>query len=191
MVSDEVLVTRAKAGAQEAFEELVKRYRALVCYVVLQLAPNSQEVEDITQDVFISAFSSIDLFDPHKASFKTWLFSIVRRRCVDWLRRSKKTIPLYTSGERDCHNKGNRQPEDALQAVEFMDTMLRAFASLSEEQRLCLALQSLEGFSYKEIAEVMGIPIGTVRSRIAVSRKRLLEYLSDNAEDDVTCGVKK
>ncbi|HZD59772.1 MAG TPA: sigma-70 family RNA polymerase sigma factor [Anaerolineae bacterium] len=186
MVSDEVLVAKAKIGTKEAFEELVKRYRALVYHAVLQVISSPQEAEDTTQEVFVSAFSSLESFDPQRASFKTWLFSIVKRRCVDWLRNSKKAVPMDEFAT-DVTQKIASQPEKALEATELKDALKRAFVSLSEEQRLCLALQSLQGFSYKEIAEIMDIPIGTVRSRIANARKKLLESLSDNVEDDAIC----
>lgn len=191
MYSDEVLVAQAISGKQEAFEELVIRYRALVYYVVIQTVTNQQEAEDIAQDVFISAFGTLKGFDSSKACFKTWLFNIVKKRCIDWLRKPKRAFSTHEEILGESNMQASENPENALINKEFHQALKRAFKSLGEEQRLCLALKSIEGLSYTEIAQIVGIPVGTVRSRISNARKNLIKQRTFPKEDGIQCDVAK
>ncbi|MBE0447727.1 MAG: sigma-70 family RNA polymerase sigma factor [Actinobacteria bacterium] len=191
MISDEVLVEQAKLGKGEAFEELVRRYRVLVYFIVVHTVGDSQEAEDVVQDVFMSAFTSIKQFDPGRASFKTWLFSIIKRRSIDSLRSLKRRFPLREEFLNEMSAGSGQGPEEFFAGIELKDALNRALLSLSKEQRLCLILQSMEGLSYEEIAKVAGVPVGTVRSRISAARKKLLKYVSYLLEDGISCDATK
>ncbi|OIO85547.1 MAG: hypothetical protein COW32_09815 [Candidatus Aquicultor secundus] len=191
MYSDEVLVVQAISGKQEAFEELVIRYRALVYYVIMQTITDPQEAEDIVQDVFVSAFGTLNGFDSSKACFKTWLFNIVKKRSIDWLRKPKRALSVHEEVLAEMDIQARENPENAFIDKEFHEALKHAFKSLGEEQRLCLALKSIEGLSYAEIAQIVGIPIGTVRSRISNARKNLIKKLTFFIEDGIQCDVAK
>lgn len=188
MIHDEALVGHIQSGDTQAFEQLVKRYRALAYFIITRTIGDSPEAEDILQEVFIGTFKTIGTFNPAKASFKTWLLSIVKRRCVDFLRKSGgKLATEDISAIKERPDTGNG-PEEAFALLELHEELKRGLLTLSEEQRFCLVLKSIESLSYDEIAGIMEIPVGTVKSRISTARRNLLKQVSgllDSVEEGV------
>jgi len=190
MISDEALVAQVKSGSKKAFDELVRRYQRLVYFVIKKTIANPHEADDVFQEVFISALESITRFDPEQATFKTWLFSIVKRRISDSFRRTER-IPLPASDLMEELDQGNGHRAEALSQVELSETLNSALLGLCEEQRICMVLRLVHDLSYKEIAEIAGVPVGTVKSRISIARKQLLKHVPSLMEGDVSCSVIK
>ncbi|HZD59167.1 MAG TPA: sigma-70 family RNA polymerase sigma factor [Anaerolineae bacterium] len=190
MISDNVLAKQAKSGDIKAFEELLGRYRAPICFIIMRTIGQLQEAEDNIQEVYLSAYKNLEQFNPDKASFKTWLFNIAKNRCIDSLRKSKNN-PVLMDEQAYVASSDFKNPETALEILELKDALKSGLLNLSEEQRLCLILKSVEGLSHKEIAEIMGLPVGTVKSRIFAARKSLLKAVSHFMEGDISCDVIK
>lgn len=185
-VSDESLVKRCQTGDSLAFETLVIRYQRQIFSLIHRMTNNPEVVEDLAQDVFISAFKAIGEFKGN-SSFFTWLYRIAINKCKNYL-ASLRVAPVTSS----MTVKGPKSetepslmdipdqrvnPQTALLTGEFLNQVDEALESLPEDQKTTLVLYDLEGLSYQEIAEILHCPIGTVRSRLARARTALREKL--------------
>lgn len=181
-VSDESLVKRCQTGDSLAFETLVVRYQRQIFSLIHRMTNNPEVVEDLAQDVFISAFKAIGEFKGN-SSFFTWLYRIAINKCKNYLTSLKGSpIPLgdkRSEGENFLLDIADRRtnPQTALLAGELLEQIDEALESLPEDQKMALILYDLEGLSYQEIAEILHCPIGTVRSRLARARLTLKEKL--------------
>lgn len=183
-VSDENLVKRCQAGDSLAFETLVVRYQRQIFSLIYRMTNNSEVVEDLAQDVFISAFKAIGEFKGN-SSFFTWLYRIAINKCKNYL-TSLKGSPISLEDKRS-ENKAfllditdrKTNPQTALLTRELLEQLNEALENLPEDQRMTLTLYDLEGLSYQEIAEILHCPVGTVRSRLARARIALKEKLKD------------
>jgi RNA polymerase sigma-70 factor (ECF subfamily) len=140
-------------------------------------------VEDLAQDVFLAAFKAIKDFQA-RSSFFTWLYRIAINHCKNYLAaltRSQQSTQHYQRehDSEESFDTQDRDPQRMLLAKEFVEQMEQAITSLPEEQRVVLMLCEFEGMSYQEIAEVLGCPVGTVRSRLFRARAALQEILQE------------
>ncbi|HWP47545.1 MAG TPA: sigma-70 family RNA polymerase sigma factor [Candidatus Limnocylindrales bacterium] len=183
-VTDESLVKRCQAGDSLAFETLVIRYQRQIFSLIHRMTNNPEIVEDLAQEVFISAFKAIGEFKGN-SSFFTWLYRIAINKCKNYLASSRGSlIPI---GDRRSEAEPSLleiadqrvNPQTALLTGELLAQVDEALGSLPDDQREALVLYDLEGLSYQEIAEVLNCPIGTVRSRLARARAALRERLKD------------
>jgi RNA polymerase sigma factor (sigma-70 family) len=168
-----------------AFAELMRRYQAHVDKVLYHLAPDWQDRADLAQEVWIRVYRNITrLQDPVK--FRGWLSRIATNLFYDELRKRKRNMaplsldaPLTLSdGEMDWEIAAETPgPEDNLTTREFYDQLNAAIADLPEAFRTTIVLREIEGMAYEEIAEITGVSLGTVKSRIARARGRLQAQL--------------
>ncbi|MBE2214031.1 MAG: sigma-70 family RNA polymerase sigma factor [Opitutaceae bacterium] len=185
---DRILVDRFKAGDQGAFDEMVTRYWDRIYGMVNQLLRNQQDAEEVTQDAFIRAHRALGNFRG-ESSFSTWLYQIAtnlaRNRYWYWWRRKRDRsvsfeAPLGTDSDTtlaDVFPAEVVSPEDATVTQEFVDRVSAGMEQLSEKHREILILRNVQNLSYEEIAEILKISVGTVKSRIARARESLREKL--------------
>lgn len=178
---DRPLVTEAAAGSREAFDELVRRHQSRIFNLARALAGDDGEAEDLAQEAFIRAWRAIGRFRGESA-FRTWLYRVALNVIHSHLaRRSRRRIVWgwwqdAAQAPEPRAPKGTRGADPEMD-VARRDAIDRALASLPPDLRMAVTLRDIEGLEYKEIADVLGVPIGTVMSRIFRGRTRLRPLL--------------
>jgi RNA polymerase sigma-70 factor, ECF subfamily len=185
-VSDDAqLIDQALAGHSEAFGQLVLKYQDRLYNTVFHVVGHAEDARDVVQEALVQAFLKLDSFK-HRSAFYTWLYRIAfnaaitqrrRRRpaaSVDQIRETSNMEPV------DC----GEGPGESLERREQCGRVREAIARLAEEHRAVLVLREIEGCDYESIAEILDLPIGTVRSRLHRARLQLKEELAEmlNAE---------
>jgi RNA polymerase sigma-70 factor (ECF subfamily) len=175
--SDADLVARAQRGDRQSFGVLVSRYRERVINVVYRMCGDVGLAEDAAQEAFVRAWQSLPRYN-HRGTFLAWLCRIAVNRALDQLRRDRPTVdvdllPLRT---------GELGPERRAEKTEMQERVQEAVLALPPASRSALVLREYEGLSYREIAEALDIPIGTVMSRLNYARSRLREMLAPYME---------
>ncbi|HET7657479.1 MAG TPA: RNA polymerase sigma factor [Bacillales bacterium] len=168
-------IYKAKRGDRQAFAELVEKYKGAVFRHAYAMVNDRMEAEDIAQEAFTKAFYSLPKLG-NEYAFSSWLTRIVSNLCYDHLKKwkNKKTVDVED------------YPFEANSSMEQTDLKLsisEAMQKLSEEHRAVIILRDIQGFSYDEMAEILNIPLGTVKSRINNARKELKRRLSGGEED--------
>ncbi|MEI7551892.1 MAG: sigma-70 family RNA polymerase sigma factor [Verrucomicrobiota bacterium] len=188
---DQVLVDRFKNGDQSAFDEMVSRYWDRIYAMVNQLLRNSQDAEEVTQDAFIRAHRGLVNFRGDSA-FSTWLYQIAtnlaRNRYWYWWRRKRdKSVsfdaPVSADNSTtlaDLIPAEVETPDDITVTQEFIDRIAQGMEKLSAKHREILTLRNIKNLSYEEIADILGISVGTVKSRIARARESLRSKLGED-----------
>jgi len=184
---DEILVQRSKNGDKEAFDILVQRYRASLFRFVYHGLHNKEDAEDIAQEAFVRAYLSLSQLKDNSL-FRTWLFKIALNLIRDSKRVEKRnpTVSLdsYIEGD-DTHKESEGDNVEALEDdSELLVRLRKEIASLPNELREVIILRDLQGFTYEEIAKMVGCPLGTVKSRLFYARKILRERLSPFSGDE-------
>lgn len=174
-MTDEQLVAAYRAGRVEAFEALVERYRREMFHFLLRFVGTRAAADDVFQETFLQIHNSIETFDPSKR-LKPWLFTIGANKARDHLRRNKrrKTLPLSATVDGggdgpafvDLMEADLPKPGDRAEAAEVADRVRQAVDQLPDHLREVLLLAYFRQLPYKEIAQVLGIPLGTVKSRL-------------------------
>jgi RNA polymerase sigma factor (sigma-70 family) len=169
------------------WEGIVRDHSARVYRLALHLTGNPHDAEDLTQDVFVRVFNSLNQYKP--GTFEGWLHRITTNLFLDRVRRRKRIrfdwmgdddASVATADSFDRHERSG-QPEDVFDMVNLDDDILRALAELPPEYRAAVVLSDIEGLSYEEIAVTLGVKMGTVRSRLSRARARLRESLAHRA----------
>jgi RNA polymerase sigma-70 factor (ECF subfamily) len=160
--SDAELVAACIKGAPEAFRELLARYRKSALALAYQMMGNGEDAEDVAQEAFVRVFQAIPQFRGD-AAFSTWLYRIVTNLCLGALRRKRPDVCLDALGEPGTPESPSRQVTDGLLASQVLNTM-------SPELKAILLLRVQGQLSYREISQALGIPLGTVRSRLSKAR---------------------
>ena len=188
---DQVLVDRFKNGDQSAFDEMVSRYWDRIYAMVNQLLRNSQDAEEVTQDAFIRAHRGLVNFRGDSA-FSTWLYQIAtnlaRNRYWYWWRRKRdKSVsfdaPVSADNSTtlaDLIPAEVETPDDITVTQEFIDRIAQGVEKLSAKHREILTLRNIKNLSYEEIADILGLSVGTVKSRIARARESLRSKLGED-----------
>ncbi len=188
---DRVLVDRFKSGDQAAFDEMVTRYWDRIYAMVNQLLRNTQDAEEVTQDAFIRAHRGLVNFRGESA-FSTWLYQIAtnlaRNRYWYWWRRKRdKTVsfdqpvgPDSTTTLAEIFPAEVETPDDITVTQEFVDRIAQGMEKLGAKHREILILRNIKNQTYEEIAEILGISVGTVKSRIARARESLRTKLGED-----------
>mgnify|MGYP005761019149 FL=1 len=180
-MDDKHILARARRGELDAFEELVRQYEKRVYAVALRSSGSPEDAADITQEVFLRAWRSIESFRGD-SGFSTWLFRITMNLCVDHARHKNaqpQTQPLVV-GEEDAERPipdPAPTPEEHLENSELGHELAAALDEVSEEHRRIVLLRDVSGLSYTEIAEVLEISEGTVKSRLSRARIALRTIL--------------
>jgi RNA polymerase sigma-70 factor (ECF subfamily) len=172
--SETGLVARAQNGDRNAFGELVRIHANGVMAVVYRMCGNVQLAEDAAQETFIQAWVKLESFHPNYP-FRNWLYRIAVNTAVDMLRKEKRILP-DSADELNMTDDGPG-PETVIVRNEQERLVQKAISSLPDASRAVLILREFEGLSYKEIADALDIPVGTVMSRLNYARKLLREKL--------------
>lgn len=169
-ISDVLLVARCRAGERAAFEVLITRHRDRVVSLAYQMLRDRDEAEDVAQDAFANAFAALGNFRGD-AQFSTWLYRIAFNLCVHRKRRTRPTETyeeVFHDGEVSAASGTAPPGEKALAKLMVEETL----AQLSPPLRAALILREMNDLSYEEIAQILHIPIGTVRSRLNEARRQ-------------------
>ncbi len=170
------LVHLAKCGDIAAFEELISGYEKKVFNTAYRFFNNTEDARDISQEIFLKIYLSLKDFREN-SSFSTWLYRIAVNTCIDFCRKRKEDdIPLREEVENpNTINPGGlpSTPEQSFEKKEIRMAVLEAIKLLPEDQRVCVILRDIQGFSYMEICSILNCSLGTVKSRISRGRRNL------------------
>jgi RNA polymerase sigma-70 factor (ECF subfamily) len=190
---DADLVTRAQDGDPLAFEEIFQRHKNQIYSLAYRMTGNAADAEDLCQDVFLTAFRKIGSFQG-RSSFSTWLYRVAINRSKDFLRKKKRYAEVQTPDEQPSEAAideaadqvatvgKSSQPEAGAIASEAQRLVGDALDRLPKSLRLPLVLHELEGLQYQEVARLLHLPVGTVKSRIFRARLQLAEILEPHKE---------
>ena len=173
------LVLRAAAGDRSAFGVLVERYAGVARRVARAVLGNPEDADDAAQDAMLSALVKLDQYDPRRP-FGPWLLRIVSNAATD--RRRRRTVRRVEPLDPGLAAGGPR-PDTAAERRALGERLRQALAELPERRRVAVVLFDVEGYSHAEIAAVLGIPEGTVRSEVFHARRRLRALLVDWKEE--------
>jgi len=178
---DQAVVDRARAGDDQAFGLLVRKYQHRALTIARALGADPAEAEDVAQDAFLRAYRGLARFRG-ASTFRTWLVQVVTNTART--HRRQRTARRETSADEGEMPIAERLPDPANleHATIARDRVARALAALPVDLREAVVLRDVEGLDYREIAEVLGVPIGTVESRIFRGRARLRAALTDGAQ---------
>jgi RNA polymerase sigma-70 factor, ECF subfamily len=184
-MDEQMLIQKAKEGDLQAFNELVLIYQDIVYRQACYWLKDLEKAADITQDVFVKAFQNLASF--RGGSFKAWLLRIMTNTALDELRRQQRhqMIPLvpYDDDDEEIESPAwltdhSASPEEIVEQRSTARTVQRALDRLPAAYRVIISLVDIEGMDYKEAAEALGAPIGTIKSRLARARLLLRDRLT-------------
>jgi RNA polymerase sigma-70 factor (ECF subfamily) len=186
MSSEKALVQQAKAGDRNAFAALVSAYESKIYNLALRYLGNREDAMDASQEVFLRVFRFLPGFQ-EESGFSTWIYRIGVNVCKDMLvkqsKRNEQSIEVEDEEEErrtidivDCRYS----PEQILENAELRTILSTAIASLPEQQREVVVLRDIQGLSYEEIASVLSLESGTVKSRLSRARENLRKKLLQN-----------
>ena len=185
-MDEQALIDSARKGDARAFNQLVLLYQGLAYNVAFRILNNPDAASDATQEAFLKAFKAMRRF--RGGSFKAWLLRIVTNACYDQLRKKKRRptsslddLPVEEDHSYYMHDPAE-QPDEYVERQELGNTIQAGISTLPPEQRTVLVLSDVQGFNYAEIAEVMDVSLGTVKSRLSRARARLRDYLVEQGE---------
>jgi RNA polymerase sigma-70 factor (ECF subfamily) len=177
------IIQRALSGDQDAFTQLLNRHKRLAYQLALGIVKNPTEADDLVQESFIKAFASLARYNPQYA-FTTWLCKIVSNHCLDHLRRKKiracsldEPLPGRSGGIKREIPDWSRNPEWLLVRKQRTLSIDQAIDSLPPRYKKVIVLRHKEDRSYEEIAEILNIPLGTVKAQIFRARELLKKRL--------------
>lgn len=176
---DRRLIRDATAGDTTAFGELVRRYQDRLYNIAFRVVGNPEDAADVVQDAFVNAFQSLASFKG-ESEFFTWLYRIAFNTAISQKRKKRPTISLDAARDGEAGYDPAAGTPDAgatLERAEDERVLTAAIAKLSDEHRAVLVLKDIDGAKYEEIAATLGIPIGTVRSRLHRARLELRQLI--------------
>ncbi|MDY6416979.1 MAG: RNA polymerase sigma factor RpoE [Succinivibrio dextrinosolvens] len=182
--SDEAIVKRVQQGDVSAYNILVIKYQHKVAQIISKFVGNSADVNDVAQEAFIKAYKAINNFRG-ESSFYTWLYRIVVNAAKTYLESNSKRknhIDVDSEEFQSIDSQGvltsRESPDKIIESQELQQVILSAMNELPEELRQAIMLREVEGMSYEDMADLLQIPIGTVRSRIFRARQFIEERMS-------------
>jgi RNA polymerase sigma-70 factor (ECF subfamily) len=190
---DKQLVILCRRGDERAARELVNRFQRPVFSIIYRMVRDREKAEDLAQETFVRTFNNLDRYD-RSYKFSSWLFKIAYNLTVDHLRRKElKTISIHgspdavTADQQEATSvtleSTGETADDRLESLELADQLEEAIGKLREEYRTAILLRHVEGRTYEEIAEIMDIPLGTVKTYIFRARRQLREDLTTSNKD--------
>jgi len=187
---DARLVDRFKSGDEEAFDQIVARYRQKVFSISFSILQNYEDAEEITQDTFVCAYRGLKRFRGN-SSFFTWLYRIATNLSLNryWYRiRHGKRVTFSIDDTLNCGCEmklidilpsGERTPDQEITSEEFLKSIISCTERLDEKFREAIKMRNIDSFSYEEIALALGIKVGTVKSRLTRARSKLRALLAE------------
>lgn len=187
--ADIQMVLAVREGDTTAYRGLVEKYQTRVYQLVYGMVRNQEDAKDLTQDAFVKAYDNLHRFRL-EASFYTWIYRIASNVAIDFIRKRKRRgttefdeqIAARGADGGMAEQHGQDSPSRTLERKQLYARIMDAMQELPEDQRQVILLRELEGLAYKEIAEVMEVPEGTVMSRLYYARKKLQKLLAEERE---------
>ena len=180
-MDDAELVRRCRAGDSTAWEAIVRSHTRRLYNLCYRFTGQRQEAEDLTQEVFLRVFRTLDSYDPNQGAFGVWLHRVGRNLLIDYYRATRKqrlTVSLEDQLPHLEEKEGAAlRPDRAVALGELSVVLQQALTRLSPELREAVILRDLQGFEYREISQVLAIPEGTVKSRLNRGRTELGKLL--------------
>jgi RNA polymerase sigma-70 factor (ECF subfamily) len=194
--AEEALAQRAAAGDTGAFDALVTLFSSRVFAVAFRMLHDRAEAEDLSQEVFVALYHALPTFRG-ESRLSTWIYRITRNRCLNRMKFLKRRHvgqhadlddPAIARGaaDPDTDTRGARDPDKKLEGKELSALLEKHLRDLPEEQRTLVILRDLEDLSYEEIADITGLPLGTVKSRLHRARAELSRCLAPHLDEIVT-----
>ena len=179
---DQRLIAECLTGRTAAFETLVRRYQDRLYNTVYRLVGNAEDAEDVVQEAYIHAYQSLRSFKGDSLFF-TWLYRIAVNAAISWKRKERAVLRWQTDG--NAHRVGQgppnvmqrSEPAAALVRAEEAERIQTALQRVSPEHRMVLILKDMDGHKYDAMAEILNVPIGTIRSRLHRARLELRQVL--------------
>jgi len=183
------LIRRCVSGDAAAWEEIVQRYHRRIYNICYRFAGSSDDAQDLTQEVFIKMYRTLDSYDVERGAFMTWVTTMTRNLLVDHFRKHKQdrvtdSLDAAPSEHEDAQPLSDKieykgpAPDSQVQSGEARSAVHEALQKLSPELREAVILRDLQDFSYQEVAAVLKVPEGTVKSRINRGRAELARLLT-------------
>jgi RNA polymerase sigma-70 factor (ECF subfamily) len=192
-LSDQEVVARAAEGHERAYRELISRYERPVFSLIYRLVRDREHAEDLAQETFIKVLNAIDRYDA-TYKFSSWIFKIANNTAIDALRKKQldtvsldgsphaRSVAEAAEGWRPTAVARDESPQEYVERLELGAELEAALASLRLEYRTAIILWHMEDRPYEEIADIMNIPLGTVKTYIHRARKELREFLGGQDE---------
>lgn len=185
MSGDDIpLITAARKGDANAFGVLVRRYQDRLYRTVARLVDNAEDARDVVQESFLHAYQALDSFKGD-ALFFTWLYRIAVNAAISQRRKRKAALSIHATfggqgGVEPSDPSERNRPGHALEQAEREHSIRSALRRLSPEHQAVLVMKEMDGKKYEEIASALGVPVGTVRSRLHRARLELRELLQES-----------
>ncbi len=184
--TEEELIRDALQGESEAYGELVVRYQDRLYSAMLHIVGSADEAEDVVQDSFVQAYIKLDTFQGNSRFF-TWLYRIAFNNALSRRRRRKADVSIDASKEMSGKEPLDRHeaPDEPLLREERIASVKAAMERLTDEHKTILLLREMQDMSYEDIAVILQINIGTVRSRLSRARNQLKEFLEETLSSEL------
>lgn len=188
-VDDNRLITECREGNTAAFGELVSRYQDRLFNTVLRLVGNAEDARDVVQEAFLHAYQSLHSFKGD-ALFFTWLYRIAVNTAISLKRKQKPTLRIHQgtdekNGIDPLDPSAMTRPGHAIEMAEEERQVHEALSKLSAEHRAVLVMKDMDGMKYEDMAEVLGVPVGTIRSRLHRARLEMRDLLLQQEKKNV------
>lgn len=184
MTREQELIVRVKQGDIQAFEPLIEAYEKQIYHLCLRMTGNPEDARDLTQESFFKAWQKLGQYHVESA-FSTWLYRLASNLCIDFLRQQKRRTVFSLTTEEDTGEEmevasADPTPEEVILEMDDRRAVVDAMEELDEDHRLILTLRVVEDMPYEQIAQVLGVKEGTVKSRLARARTKLRRILLQN-----------
>ena len=180
------LITECLEGRPSAFGELISRYQDRVYNTVYRLVGNAEDAQDVVQEAFLSAYQSLSSFKGDSLFF-TWLYRIAVNTAISLRRKKRSVLPFHAAGDEamlePADTSDEARPGHAMEMAEEERRVHDALNRLSPEHRAVLIMKDIEGQKYEDMAEILDVPIGTIRSRLHRARLELRGLLQEQEKD--------
>lgn len=188
-IDESALIKKVKDGDLEAFSELVKQYEKRAFNFAYRTLKDTHLAEDATQEAFLRVYSKIDTFRGN-SSFSTWFYTILNNICLDFLRKKSRSPDTVSIGQTSSDDEEyelqiedkSPTPHESLEKKDANALLEQALSELSYEHRVVIILRDIEGREYEEIAKILNISLGTVKSRLSRARLSLRKILEKEKE---------
>jgi len=182
---DQRFIAECLRGNASAFGELVRRYQDRLFHTIYRMVSNAEDARDVVQEAFLSAYQSLDSFKGDSLFF-TWLYRIAVNTAISMKRKQRVVLSIDAARDGEplveaTDPSEENRPGHALEQAEQEERVHRALSRLSPEHRAVLVMKDMEGQKYEDMADVLGVPIGTIRSRLHRARLELREILEQDA----------
>ncbi len=186
---DILLVDQAREGDQQAYAQLMQRYRESIYFMMLKMVRNTDDADDLTIEAFGKAFSRLDQYSPNFA-FSTWLFKIASNNCIDFIRKKRIKLTSMDSGYTDDEGSAisidaksdTRDPEEHIIHSQKVKHMRYLVDRLKPRYKELVEKRYFEELSYEEIAEELNLPIGTVKAQLFRARDFLAQMMAQTKD---------